>query len=168
MHDPTGPANSPDYQPGDWVEIEGFLRAGRIKTVDVQRHFAEVEVSGIVWKVKLDRLRRSASARERGERAARENQPPAYTLPVLAGSDVIDLHGVTVEEGLALLDKFLDTALVNDCSSVKIIHGHGSGRLRTAVRAFIATHPNVADYRFGAPWEGGFAVTIVHLGRRRA
>jgi DNA mismatch repair protein MutS2 len=76
---------------------------------------------------------------------------------------VIDLHGLIVEDAMELLDKFIDSAIVNRAATVKIIHGHGSGRLRNAVRKYLDAHPNVTGYQFGAPWEGGLAVTVARL-----
>lgn len=152
-------------RPGDWVEIDGFLRVGRILTLDVARGQAEVDVAGIVWNAPIGKLRKTARARELGERQARENRPPAITVPSISGTDVIDLHGLRVEEGMEVLDKFVDTAVVNRLETIKIIHGHGSGRLRKAVRDYLLAHPSVRDFQFGAPWEGGLAVTIVRLGR---
>lgn len=153
-------------QPGDWVEIDGFLRVGRLVKLDAGRGTAEVEVAGIVWSARLNRLRRTAHAREVGERQSRENRPPAISIPAIAGGDELDLHGMRVEEGMEALDKFVDTAVVNRLETIKIIHGHGSGRLRKAVRDYLLAHPCVRDFQFGAPWEGGLAVTVVRLGRK--
>lgn len=75
----------------------------------------------------------------------------------------IDLHGHRVEEGLALLDRFLDRAMLSDESEVSIVHGHGSGRLKHAVRAYLKKSPYVAAFHPGNPWEGGDAVTIVTI-----
>lgn len=162
------PGKESEFHAGEWVLIEGFLRPGRIASIDAGRRVAEVEVAGIVWRVKTSRLRRSVGARELGERSMGENRPPAVSIPAMSGTDVIDLHGLRVEDALDQLDKFVDTALVLNFSTIKIIHGHGSGRLRNAARDFLANHPYVLNFRFGAPWEGGLAVTVVRLGGRDA
>jgi DNA mismatch repair protein MutS2 len=159
---PNRPSSSV-LRPGDWVEIEGFLRPGRVKRLISSGRSAEIEVGGLVWKVDVRRLRPSAAARDAGERVERENRPPAISLPVIPGADVIDLHGLTVEDAMERLDKFIDSAIVNRAETVKIIHGHGSGRLRTAVRKYLDAHPCIVGYQFGAPWEGGLAVTMVRL-----
>lgn len=79
----------------------------------------------------------------------------------------IDLHGLLVEEGIEKLDRFLDQALLVGESEVKVIHGHGSGRLKNAVRAYLKRSPYADAAHPGEPWEGGEAVTIVTLKRDR-
>jgi DNA mismatch repair protein MutS2 len=46
---------------------------------------------------------------------------------------------------------------------VRVIHGHGAGRLRNAVRALLEKHPQVASFRAGSPREGGSGATVVEL-----
>ncbi len=74
------------------------------------------------------------------------------------------LIGKTIDEGLAALDKFLDDASIAGLSEVRVIHGHGTGRLRSAVRDFLAGHPHVAGHRPGRAHEGGDGATVVTLG----
>lgn len=160
---PMDTDNHPSIQAGDWVEIDGLLRVGRVLRLDPRQRIAEVNIAGVVWRIAVRRLRRSATAEERGERIARENLPPPISLPAIPTSDVLDLHGLTVEDGMEQLDKFVDSAVVNRLQTIKIIHGHGSGRLRNAVSQYLKAHPAIRRFQFGAPWEGGFAVTIAYL-----
>jgi DNA mismatch repair protein MutS2 len=73
------------------------------------------------------------------------------------------LIGKTVEEALPELDKFLDEAALAGRQELRVIHGHGTGRLRRAVRQFLARHVHVSAHRPGAPNEGGDGATIVTL-----
>jgi DNA mismatch repair protein MutS2 len=75
----------------------------------------------------------------------------------------LNLIGVTVEEGIDRLDKFLDDAFLTGHAEVRIIHGHGSGRLRNAERKALASHPQVASHRPGEPHEGGDGATVATL-----
>jgi len=79
----------------------------------------------------------------------------------------IDLHGERVEEGLERLERFLDQAMLSIESDVTVIHGHGSGRLKQAVRHYLKHSPYISQYRPGEPWEGGDGVTIAQLDLRR-
>src|SRR6185503_13273988 len=76
----------------------------------------------------------------------------------------INLIGCTVEEGTERLDKFLDDAAVAGHREVRVIHGHGTGRLRVALRDLLASHPHVESLRPGNPNEGGNGATVVRLG----
>lgn len=75
----------------------------------------------------------------------------------------IDLRGKTVEESLALIDKYLDDAFLSSLARVQIIHGKGTGALAEATQNYLASHPNVQEFRYGSPNEGGHGVTIVDL-----
>ena len=78
-------------------------------------------------------------------------------------SNKLDLRGQRVEEALAELDSYLDQASLANLSPVYIIHGHGTGALKSAVRSFISTSPYVAKYRIGEDAEGGDGVSVVDI-----
>jgi DNA mismatch repair protein MutS2 len=73
----------------------------------------------------------------------------------------INLIGMRVEPALEELDAYLDQALLSSRKEVRVIHGHGSGRLRDAVRQHLRGHRGVAGVRSGAPNEGGNGATVV-------
>lgn len=75
----------------------------------------------------------------------------------------IDLHGARVEEGLEIVERFLDRAMLADERELRLIHGHGSGRLKKAIRDYLRASPYVAKFRPGEDYEGGDGVTIVTL-----
>ena len=75
----------------------------------------------------------------------------------------ISLRGDRAEEALSKVDKYLDDAALAGLQSVSIVHGKGTGALRTAVAELLKDHPLVADFRLGKLDEGGSGVTIVDL-----
>ncbi len=75
----------------------------------------------------------------------------------------LDLRGARVEEALESLDSYLDQAAVAAMSKVTVIHGHGSGALRDALRARLSGHPLIKSWRPGERGEGGDGATIVEL-----
>ena len=75
----------------------------------------------------------------------------------------INVIGMTVEEGLERVDKFLDDAVLAGSPEVRVIHGHGTGRLRTAIRERLSHHPQVESHRPGGPSEGGNGATVATL-----
>ncbi len=77
----------------------------------------------------------------------------------------VELHllGMTVDEALPAVDRFLDASTRMARTEVRIVHGHGTGRLRQAVRAHLKSHPQAASFRAGAQNEGGDGATIVTL-----
>lgn len=75
----------------------------------------------------------------------------------------LDLRGARVEEAMELLDRYVDQAAIAEAGRVTVIHGHGSGALRDAVRDLLARHPLVREWRAGERGEGGDGATIVSL-----
>lgn len=75
-------------------------------------------------------------------------------------STEINLIGMTVDEAIAHLDKYLDDAYIAHLPSVRIVHGKGTGALRNAVQAHLKAQHYVKSYRLGEPGEGGAGVTI--------
>ncbi len=89
--------------------------------------------------------------------------PPARDTSLDEPPRELKLIGQRVEPALDLLDRFLDRSLLASLAEVRIIHGHGSGRLRAAVRQHLRTHPAVAGHRAGGAREGGDGATIASL-----
>ena len=75
----------------------------------------------------------------------------------------INLLGYTVEEALAETDRFLDGAMLRGQQTVYIIHGIGTGALRTAIQKHLRTHRGVKSFRLGRYGEGEAGVTVVEL-----
>lgn len=78
-------------------------------------------------------------------------------------SPKLDLRGERVEDALIELEAYLDKASLANLTPVQIIHGHGSGQLRHAIRDYLDDSPYVAKYRPGENSEGGDGVTIIDI-----
>jgi DNA mismatch repair protein MutS2 len=78
-------------------------------------------------------------------------------------SQEIMLRGMTVEEAIESLDKYLDSAVIAGVGQVYIIHGKGTGTLRKRVSAYLKAHPAVESIRIGDWNEGGHGVTIARI-----
>lgn len=111
-----------------------------------------------------------------GRRGSLEPRPPLPRPPSAGAStgrppvgaaraipSTLDLRGARVDEALELLEGLLDRAGQAGANRLTIIHGHGTGALRDAVRALLARHPLVRDWRPGERGEGGDGATIAML-----
>jgi DNA mismatch repair protein MutS2 len=107
-----------------------------------------------------DRSDRSdrAGAPPRDPRTARRDLEDSVEIP-----PEVHLIGKRVEPALEELDAYIDQALLSHRKEVRVVHGHGTGRLRQAVREHLRGHPGVASVRSGAPNEGGNGATVVLL-----
>lgn len=86
-----------------------------------------------------------------------------YIVERVTMSPKIDVRGCTVSDALQDLESFLDKASMINLSPIEIIHGHGTGQLRQAIRDYLDDSPYVAKYRPGEDTEGGNGVTIVDI-----
>jgi DNA mismatch repair protein MutS2 len=75
----------------------------------------------------------------------------------------LDIRGQRVDEGLDVLDRYLERAYLAGLPYVRIIHGKGTGRLRESVREALATNPHISSFENGGRTEGGDGVTVAHL-----
>jgi len=141
------------------------LRVGANVVVrSLGKHGEIVSVGPRTVKVRLG-MTTFAIDREDVQLAAVERPAPGRAREVGAARDTGDVRseivlvGKTVDEALPELDKCLDRAALAGSAELRVVHGHGTGRLRAAVRRFLATHPLVASQR---P-DSGDAATIATL-----
>ena len=86
-----------------------------------------------------------------------------FELRKVTLSNRLDLRGKRVEDALDELEIYLDQASLASLAQVTVIHGHGTGALKSAVRDFISTSPYVAGFRPGKDGEGGDGVSVLHI-----
>ena len=116
------------------------------------------------------RLRRSQDACPASRPPARPRRPasagPASSSGLEKPDEVrqdLDMRGMTGDEALPLVDKFIDDAVLSGLHSIDIIHGKGTGALRKKIIDFLGTHSRVKSQRMGEWNEGGFGATVVEL-----
>jgi DNA mismatch repair protein MutS2 len=143
--------------PGDRVRHAGLGWEGTLESVDGDR--AEVSVRGKRLRCQVGELRRlDGEATAASAPARRRPAPQGAEAPV-----ELRLIGRRVEPALDELDRYLDQALLSAREEVRVVHGHGTGALREAVREHLRGHPAVASFRPGEPGEGGDGATVVAL-----
>ncbi len=176
---PPSGAPPEEVHAGDDVLVVSLGQRGTVQGGPDSRGDVEVQVGALKVRVPLDDLRRPAGTASAAPAAAGgwehpasraampEGRGPAGDLGrVLAVSSTLDLRGMTVDEALMELDKYLDEATLAGLGQVTVIHGKGTGALRRAVQEHLASHPEVSSFRLGGEGEGGSGATIVALAPR--
>ncbi|MGD0174026.1 MAG: endonuclease MutS2 [Anaerolineales bacterium] len=153
------PAREPRI--GETVRLKGLGVSGKI----TGREEGKYEIQLGALRIRADRgdfivsNEPPAPAQTSAAEYSRATVRPAKPSPGIE----LDLRGKMVEEGLIELERYIDSAALAGLPWVRIIHGKGSGRLRTAVRQVLRGNPQVAAVESGAEDEGGEGVTIVRL-----
>ncbi len=75
----------------------------------------------------------------------------------------INVIGLSVDEALPLIDKFLDDCFLAKLKTARIVHGKGTGKLRDGIHQFLKKNPHVKSFRMGTYGEGEMGVTVVEL-----
>ncbi len=78
-------------------------------------------------------------------------------------SPEINVIGQNVDEACFSIDKYLDNCVLSGLPSIRIVHGKGTGALRSGIHKFLKTHPHVKSFRIGTFGEGEMGVTVVEL-----
>jgi DNA mismatch repair protein MutS2 len=90
-------------------------------------------------------------------------EPPSQEHPIQTRDNTCDLRGLRVDDAVAMATSFLDRALHAGMPAVFLLHGHGTGALRDAVREELGRTKYVSRFRGGNPDEGGDGVTLAWL-----
>ena len=152
-------------QVGDTVRVLSFGQNADLLGLSSDRSEAEVQMGALRFRVSVDNIERISKRKASAEE--RVTARPNIILPDLQERPEVglqlDMRGWRVEDALEELDTYLNDAVLSGMSSVRILHGKGTGALRTAVREQLAHHPLVKSYAPAPPQEGGDGVTIVKL-----
>ena len=171
--DPVMPLQDEEYTlPRDLVAgdtvllVDMGLQAVVIKSPDA-KGVVEVQAGAIRTRTTVDNLRlyESKRAQKKGRTVAASRRQTGGVASRMERSVVtdLDLRGMTVEEALLEVDRFLDNAVLCGLERVTLIHGKGTGALRAGIQQHLKQHKQVNDFRLGVYGEGETGVTIVEL-----
>ena len=151
-------------QVGSYVRLKGQTTIGQIQKISGNE--ATVVFGQITTNVKLNRLEPSAPPQK-------EKNVAATFVSVQTRDDIrqttlnfkeqLDVRGMRGDEAIQAVTYFIDDALVARASRVKILHGTGTGALKTVIRQYLNTMPPVADFYDEDIRFGGAGITIVEL-----
>ena len=122
-----------------------------------------VQMGNFKTKIKTSKLAPYNEVYEKKENVYRPSSFENFELRKTNISNTLDLRGYKVEDALDSLEFYLDKASLANLACVTIIHGHGTGALKSAVRDFLTTSPYVAKWRVGEDTEGGDGVSIIDI-----
>ena len=143
---------------GSKVTVGGLGLEGVVISIDGNR--AEIDVRGKRIQAKVKELRVISGPSQQAPSKVRVSVDLKPREGMLGEINVI---GMTVDQAVDRVSRFLDDTLVTDLHEVRIVHGHGTGQLRKGIQKFLKEHPQVQKYYAAPENQGGGGATIVEL-----
>ena len=169
--DTYDPIEEPVEEDGDYVLPRPLHKGDRVRLVTVNKEgeLTDEPKNGMVtFQAGVLRVRaRVADLRllTDADVKKKEKQPKSTVTVERSGGfrNEIDLRGMMGDEACLAVDQYLDEAVMNGCESVRLIHGKGTGALRTAIWKYLRGDRRIASFRIGRYGEGDGGVTVVEL-----
>jgi DNA mismatch repair protein MutS2 len=145
---------------GDRVWVKPLGQAGFVDTIHEQSYL--VSVGSLKFRARREDLQVLETVPSPS--GARTPAKPAPELSLgRQFAPEIKVIGLTADEAIQRVDKFLDQSFLAGVESVRIIHGHGKGILRREIATLLTDHPHVESFQLAPPNQGGGGATIVVL-----
>ena len=153
------PLNPDDLKVGQNVLIKGLEQVARLEGLPDKK--GKVLISIGLMKTKID-LKKLAKTDKKISKALKKVSVSFDDITQTL-SNRLDIRGMRAEDAIDFLDKQFDMASLRNLREIVVIHGHGTGALKSAVRNYLSNSPYVSKFRAGGEGEGGDGVTIVDI-----
>ena len=154
---PTRPAKA-----GDTVELVSMGTKATVLSVNKDGSL-QLQAGILKISAKQEEVRVVEGETQAQKEARRIISQAQHTLRTAAVPSQVDLRGMMTDEAIASLERFLDTAMMGKLETVTVIHGKGTGAVRSAVRTYLKRSRYVKSFRPGRYGEGEDGVTVVEL-----
>lgn len=152
-----------DFHVGDAVLVKSYGQYGELMSKRGS-HKWEVQIGILKMEIDENDLEKVAKKDLPREKDARRRPRAAVTTKQTRQTSArLDLRGHRYEEAMSELSNFIDHALLNNLSTVTIVHGKGTGALRKGTQQYLQSNPRVKSFAYAAPNAGGDGATIVNL-----
>ena len=158
---PEAPPPTRDARAGDTVELVSMGTRASVLSVNKDGTL-QLQAGILKISARQSEVRVVEGETQSQKEARRIIQRAEHTLRTAAPREV-DLRGMMTDEAIAVLDRFLDTAMMGKLESVTIIHGKGTGAVRKAVREHLKRSRYIKSFRPGRYGEGEDGVTVAEL-----
>lgn len=143
------------------AQVVGDQQGSKTVRVQMGNLKANVDITDLFYP--HEDARRKQTSRNTPRKPQVGTAAPEQMLLPQNSNNTVDLRGMRVDSALEKLQLFLDAAFLSDKGGIYIIHGHGSGALKRAVRAELPSSHYVREFRRGEHGEGGDGVTIAYV-----
>lgn len=152
-----------DFTIGTAVRVISLGLSGTVSTLPNAKGDLFVQMGILKSQVNIKDLEIIEEETEKKQSLNKSNQSKIKMSKSMSVSAEINLIGMTTDEAIPILDKYLDDAYLAKLPTVRIVHGRGTGALKNAVHAHLKRQKYVKSYRLGVFGEGDTGVTIVEF-----
>ena len=153
-----------EFKLGETVKVLSMNLTGTVQTLPDSRGNVTVQMGILRSQVNISDLEITEDAdMHTPKKLKRTSRGKIKMSKSLTVSPEINLLGKTVDEAVAELDKYLDDALLSHLSTVRVVHGKGTGALRKGIHEYLRRQKHVRSYHLAEYGEGDAGVTIVEL-----
>lgn len=145
------------------VFVSTWNQIGTVTSLPNKENEVTVQIGSIKMNVPISNISKSEKSTKQEIHVEKNYKSSSSSLKSKNVTTEINVIGLNVEEATLVVDKFLDDAIISHLSTVRIVHGKGTGTLRNGIQQFLKKHPHVESYRIGNYGEGEMGVTIVTL-----
>ena len=154
-----------DLHPGVLIKMKGFDQVCVVQTAPDNRGRLMIQAGIMKMQIKISDIESIEGEEDEGpKKAAGGKGTTAGSFGKAQSIHLeVDLRGMTIDEAIAVLDKYLDDAYLAGVPKVTVIHGKGTGALRNACQQYLKRSKLVKSYRLGTYGEGESGVTVVEM-----
>ena len=145
---------------GDEVEILNLKTRGVVLSAPDAKGEVQLQAGIVKLKAHISQLRLVKEEPAKKQKSSFHAETGAMTRTVPMECDV---RGMALDEAIPVVDQYLDEAVLASLTEVSIIHGKGTGVLRSGIQQHLRRHPHVKSFRLGVYGEGESGVTVVTL-----
>ena len=150
-----------DIEPNMTVFVRKFNKNGTVLSRPSKSNEVQVQIGMIKTNVSIDELEKAHNDNSNKEKQLTSTYSNLSKVKNIKSE--INVIGLNVEEAVFVVDKFLDDASLAKLTTVRIVHGKGTGKLMKGIHKFLKTNPHVKSFRLGTYGEGEMGVTVVEL-----
>ena len=150
---------------GMTVLVKTLNQNGTVLTLPNKSNEVQVQIGSMKMTVKTDKLVAIKNNTQKSNNKQKSFSSRNFNNKLKSKIAVTEINviGETVEEAIFVVDKFLDDSALANLSTVRIVHGKGTGKLRQGIHNFLKTNSHVKSFRLGTFGEGETGVTVVEL-----
>lgn len=157
----SGNLSKEDIKLGMSVFVIPLNKQGIVSSLPNASSDVEVQIGSLKTNINISKLMKITNNTDNNKKLSKTNNTIINKSKTI--SPEINVIGLNIEEANHIIDKYLDDANLAKLETVRIVHGKGTGKLRSGIHSFLKHHPHVKSFRVGTYGEGEMGVTVVTL-----